>query len=77
MITTPRDAGTTTATYNITKFTHQVLKRNRHSPPSLVLHLYDNYFRFEHQVGNAVNSVLPLFCTLTLFDGFAAWQLQL
>ena len=38
------------ASYNVTKFTRQVLKRNRHGPPSLVLHLYPTYFRFEQQV---------------------------
>ena len=49
MITTPREQGSL-ASYNVTKFTRQVLKRNRHGPPSLVLHLYPTYFRFEQQV---------------------------
>jgi hypothetical protein len=38
------------ATYNITRFTRQVLKRYRKEPPSLVLHLYQTHFRFEQQV---------------------------
>ena len=38
------------ATYNVTRFTRQVLKRYRRSPPSVVVHLYPNHFRFEHQV---------------------------
>jgi hypothetical protein len=49
MITTPRELSSM-ASYNVTKFTRQVLKRNRHGPPSLVLHLYPTYFRFEQQV---------------------------
>ncbi|GAA5878592.1 hypothetical protein JCM16303_002134 [Sporobolomyces ruberrimus] len=40
------------ATYNVTRFTRQVLKRYRRSPPSVVVHLYPNHFRFEHQHGN-------------------------
>ncbi|GAA5907800.1 Spt20p [Sporobolomyces salmoneus] len=40
------------ATYNITRYTRQVLKRYRRSPPSVVVHLYPNHFRFEHQHGN-------------------------
>lgn len=38
------------ATYNVTRFTRQVLKRHRKEPPSLVLHLYPTHFRFEQQV---------------------------
>lgn len=38
------------ASYNVTRFTRQVLKRYRKEPPSLVLHLYPTHFRFEHQV---------------------------
>ncbi|GAA6015066.1 hypothetical protein JCM11491_001647 [Sporobolomyces phaffii] len=37
------------ATYNVTRFTRQVLKRYRRSPPSVVVHLYAAHFRFEHQ----------------------------
>ncbi|GAA5928719.1 Spt20p [Sporobolomyces koalae] len=40
------------ATYNVTRFTRQVLKRHRRAPPSVVVHLYPNHFRFEHQHGN-------------------------
>ncbi|CEQ40344.1 SPOSA6832_01980, partial [Sporobolomyces salmonicolor] len=40
------------ATYNVTRFTRQVLKRHRRAPPSLVVHLYPTHFRFEHQHGN-------------------------
>ncbi|GAA6002229.1 Spt20p [Rhodotorula paludigena] len=40
------------ATYNVTRFTRQVLKRHRRAPPSLVIHLYPTHFRFEHQHGN-------------------------
>ncbi|KAK4047739.1 Transcription factor spt20 [Microbotryomycetes sp. JL201] len=40
------------ATYNVTRFTRQVLKRYRKEPPSLVLHLYPTHFRFEQQHGN-------------------------
>lgn len=40
------------STYNITRWTRQVLKRHRKSPPSVVVHLYPTFFRFEHQVGN-------------------------
>jgi len=40
----------TGATYNVTRFTRQVLKRHRRAPPSLVIHLYPTHFRFEHQV---------------------------
>ncbi|GAA5942113.1 hypothetical protein JCM3775_007405 [Rhodotorula graminis] len=42
----------TGATYNVTRFTRQVLKRHRRAPPSLVIHLYPTHFRFEHQHGN-------------------------
>lgn len=40
------------ATYNLTRFTRQVLKRHRRAPPSVVIHLYPTHFRFEHQHGN-------------------------
>lgn len=40
------------ATYNLTRFTRQVLKRHRRAPPSVVIHLYATHFRFEHQHGN-------------------------
>lgn len=40
------------ASYNITRFTRQVLKRHRKEPPSLVLHLYPTHFRFEQQVSD-------------------------
>lgn len=40
------------ATYNVTRFTRQVLKRHRRAPPSIVVHLYPNHFRFEHSIGN-------------------------
>lgn len=48
------------ASYNVTKFTRQVLKRNRHGPPSLVLHLYPTYFRFEQQVSAVYSTPLSL-----------------
>jgi hypothetical protein len=38
------------ATYNLTRFTRQVLKRHRRAPPSLVIHLYPTHFRFDGQV---------------------------
>ncbi|KAI5480495.1 hypothetical protein MNV49_000648 [Pseudohyphozyma bogoriensis] len=38
--------------YNETKWTRQFLKRHRKLPPSLVVHLYTTYFRFEQQHGN-------------------------
>jgi hypothetical protein len=44
------------ASYNITRFTRQVLKRHRKEPPSLVLHLYPTHFRFEQQVSVAIES---------------------
>ncbi|GAA5946005.1 hypothetical protein JCM10213_005444 [Rhodosporidiobolus nylandii] len=40
------------ATYNLTRFTRQVLKRHRRAPPSLVIHLYPTHFRFDGQHGN-------------------------
>jgi hypothetical protein len=38
------------ATYNLTRFTRQVLKRHRRAPASLVIHLYPTHFRFDGQV---------------------------
>ncbi|KAK4056874.1 Transcription factor spt20 [Microbotryomycetes sp. JL221] len=51
------------ATYNVTRFTRQVLKRYRKEPPSLVLHLYQTHFRFEQQHGN-FNYDSPMKCFL-------------
>ncbi|KDE03039.1 hypothetical protein MVLG_06429 [Microbotryum lychnidis-dioicae p1A1 Lamole] len=51
------------ATYNVTRFTRQVLKRYRKEPPSLVLHLYNTHFRFEQQHGN-FNYDSPMKCFL-------------
>lgn len=51
------------ATANVTRFTRQLLKRNRKEPPSLVLHLYPTHFRFEQQHGN-FNYDSPMKCFL-------------
>lgn len=64
------------ASYNITRFTRQVLKRHRKEPPSLVLHLYPTHFRFEQQVRLA-RCRSPASRSLTFRLHPAAWQLQL
>lgn len=53
------------ASYNITRFTRQVLKRHRKEPPSLVLHLYPTHFRFEQQVRCAALHRLYLYNSLS------------
>lgn len=58
------------SSYNITRFTRQVLKRYRKEPPSLVVHLYPTHFRFDHQVCcHCLHSVVTL-CT----DERSTWE---